>query len=167
MVSSKKKQRDIDENSVNRYISFDDPDNLPDWFVEDERIARGPVSRPDISDKDIDAQQSKLMKQSRINSKSLSKLAEVRARKKRKLNAKLSKINQSAQNIIDDEFAPTNIKIKKMRDLYRNALQRKERKYIVAKKKHGGKLPKNTKGAFKLVDRRMKKDMRVSKAKKK
>merc|ERR1711879_599000 len=41
MLSKKKKQKMID-NSYNRF-AFDDPDNLPRWFVEEERAHNQPV----------------------------------------------------------------------------------------------------------------------------
>ena len=41
MLSKKKKERMIDA-SYNRY-AFDDPDDLPKWFVEEEREHRTPV----------------------------------------------------------------------------------------------------------------------------
>lgn len=41
-----------------------------------------------------------------------------------------------------------------------NPLKKKEKSYVVMKKKHGGKKPKGTKGPYKLVDKRLKKDKR-------
>lgn len=158
MVTSRKRKRDILEGSVNRYMTFQDPEGLPKWFVDEEREAYRPCELSGVDREEIEDQQRALNKQGRVNSRSLGKLAEVKARRKRKLDAKLAKANTAAQSIIDNEFTPTNMKIKKMRDLYRNILKKKERKYIVSKKKHKGKAPKNVKGPFKLVDRRMKKD---------
>lgn len=41
-----------------------------------------------------------------------------------------------------------------------NPMKKKEASYVVMKKKHGGKKPKGTKGPYKLVDKRLKKDKR-------
>lgn len=41
-------------------------------------------------------------------------------------------------------------------------MKKKEATYIVMKKRHGGKKPKGTKGPYKLVDKRMKKDKRAT-----
>lgn len=42
-------------------------------------------------------------------------------------------------------------------------LKKKDTAYVVMKKRHGGKKPKGTKGPYKLVDKRLKKDKRAEK----
>lgn len=47
-------------------------------------------------------------------------------------------------------------------------MKKKEATYVVMKKRHGGKKPKGTKGPYKLVDKRLKKDkVAMKKAEKK
>merc|ERR1719223_506454 len=91
MVSSKKRKRDLIDDSANRYLNFDDDDDedLPDWFVEDQKMNNRPCLRTGISEREIDTQRINLGRAGRVNSRSLSKLAEVKARKKRKLATKL------------------------------------------------------------------------------
>ena len=42
-------------------------------------------------------------------------------------------------------------------------IKKKETSYVVMKKRHGGKKPKGTKGPYKLVDKRLKKDTKSEK----
>ncbi|MES1904550.1 MAG: pre-rRNA processing protein ftsj3 [Paramarteilia canceri] len=170
MVHSKKSKRDIEESSFNRHIYQDNPDDLPEWFVSDEQQSRASICSTLLADSDAEKlcqKYSKLrMKNQRISSKSLTKQAELKARRKRKVMNALQRTNVAAQNLIDDEFTPSSIKLKRMKEMYKKVLKKDDKKYIVTRRKHNGRMPKNVKGRFKLVDSRMKRDNWTLKAKK-
>jgi len=158
MLRSKKAKRDIEDASIGKYLNFDGTDELPKWFVDDEKKNYAPQEIDGVDNAEIDKIAKKRVKDSRINSRSLSKVAEYKARKRAKLMNKMKKTNVQAQAIMDEEFTPVQEKVKKMRDIYKKMTNSKEKKYIVTKKKHDGRKPRGSKAPYKMVDKRMKQD---------
>ena len=119
MLRSKKAKRDIEDASIGKYLNFDETDELPKWFVDDEKKNYAPQEINGVDNAEIDEIAKKRVKDSRINSRSLSKVAEYKARKRAKLMNKMKKTNVQAQAIMDEEFTPVQEKVKKMRDIYK------------------------------------------------
>jgi hypothetical protein len=89
---------------------------------------------------------------------------EAKARKKKKLNAKLKKAQNKADHIVEEEGVREDVKLKKIKNLYKKELEsmKPKKAYVVARKFRagagGGKVKS---GRFrKFVDFRMKKDTR-------
>jgi AdoMet-dependent rRNA methyltransferase SPB1 len=81
LVNSKKAKNQLIDDSYNRYSTFDDPNDLPNWFKEDEeKNFRKPlqVSKQALTDykKRFDD----------INSRPIKKVVEAQARKKKRVN---------------------------------------------------------------------------------
>lgn len=162
LVSSRKTRRDMVDAAWNRY-AFNDTD-LPEWFQKDEaNHMRKPVPVP----KELQAEYHKKMQE--INIRPIKKVMEARARKKRRALRRLDKAKKKAAQVIDQPDASSQEKIRQIKKLYRGAQdKKKEVKYVVAKRANAAKRasrPAGLKGRYKMVDKRMKKETRATKAK--
>ncbi|XP_054710443.1 pre-rRNA 2'-O-ribose RNA methyltransferase FTSJ3-like [Uloborus diversus] len=160
MVQSKKMKRDIIENSYNRYSSNDE--NLPSWFVSDEKKhyrKQLPVTA------ELVAEYKQRLKE--INARPIKKVVEAKARKKRKSERRLEKAKKRAEKVTDHPDMSEKEKAEELKTIYKKAIPKKDTNvtYVVAKKGGGRRVsrPAGVKGRFKVVDRRMKKDMKKMK----
>jgi AdoMet-dependent rRNA methyltransferase SPB1 len=154
---------EILDTAYNRYCVGADED-LPDWFVEDERQHRVPVLP--ITKEEV-AQYRTRMKE--INSRPIKKVAEAKARKKMKFLKKLQQTNQQAHSIANSEDLTEKQKAAQIAKLHaRNRKSKKEITYVVAKGANKGsrRRPRGIKGKYKMVDARLKKDTRALKKRK-
>ncbi|CAM6085316.1 unnamed protein product [Calypogeia fissa] len=149
----KKSRESILDDAYNRY-TFDD-DNLPRWFAEDEK-KHSQLMKPVTKD-DIEAMKAQFRA---INARPVRKVAEAKARKKRRAVKKLEQVRQKANAIADQDDLSSKAKGRQMERLYAKASaapKKVKREIVVAKK--GGVGAKGGKGRV-VVDRRMKKDLR-------
>ncbi|KAK3603803.1 hypothetical protein CHS0354_042804 [Potamilus streckersoni] len=163
MVSSRKRRREIIENGYHRYMFNDE--GLPSWFVQEERKHMRrvlPVTK--------EAVQEYREKLKAINARPIKKIAEAKARKKRKMMKKLEKARKKSEAITDTQDVSEREKWQQIKNIYKKAgllsSKKKEVTYVVAKKGTGKKVrrPRGVSGPFRVVDKRMKKDnMRVKK----
>ena len=164
MIQSKKKREDLVDSGYNRWTSNDD--NLPDWFVKDE--AKFCTKQIPISKEMVEMYRAKLKD---INSRPIKKIAEAKARKKKRALRKLEKVRKRAEVIADAPEVSSNEKAQQLRHIYKKAGladKKKEVQYVVAKKRSAGKRvprPAGVKGHYKVVDPRMKKDNRSKQTK--
>ncbi|KAL3860343.1 hypothetical protein ACJMK2_010479 [Sinanodonta woodiana] len=163
MVSSRKRRREIIENGYNRYM-FDD-EGLPSWFVQEERRHLRRVLT--VTKEAIQEYREKLKA---IDARPIKKIAEARARKKRKMMKKLERARKKSEAITDTQDVSEREKWQQIKNIYKKAgllsSKKKEVTYVVAKKGTGKKVrrPNGVAGPFRVVDKRMKKDnMRVKK----
>lgn len=158
MVTSQKMRRDLIDGAWNRYMFNDE--NLPDWFVEDEKKSMHkeiPVSSELVSNYRQNLTE--------FNTRSIKKVMEAKARKKRQNKKKMEKITKKAANIMENADHSGQEKVRMLKKLYKKAETKKQEvTYVVAKKTGiaGKKVarPAGVKGRFKIVDPRLKKDMR-------
>lgn len=161
IVQSKKMKRDVIDGSWNRYMYNDE--NLPDWFMEDEQRAMKrdiPVPSEFITDYRKNLQE--------FNTRSIKKVMEAKARKKRQGKKQMEKVKKKAETILENVDHSGQEKIKMLKKLYKKTEKKKEEITYVVSKKTGvaGKKvrrPAGVKGRFKVVDPRLKKDMRAEK----
>ena len=157
LVKSRKRKRDIMDEGWNRYM-FNDVD-LPGWFYEDEQkhFKAHRELDPAIVQKYKDRERE-------MNVKTIKKVVEAKARKKRKVEKRMEKARKKAAALLDNEDIGAREKAKEIKKMYKAAQndgKKKEVKYVVSKKSTAGKRIPKQKGPYRLVDRRMKTDTRA------
>lgn len=167
MVQSKKKREDLIESGYNRWTSNDE--NLPDWFMEDEN--KFCQKRLPITKEMVEVYRAKLKE---INIRPIKKVAEAKARKKKRALKSLEKARKRAESISDAVDISSQEKAQQIKQIYKKAgtvgkRKRENVEYVVAKRGVGRRVkrPAGVKGRFKVVDPRMKKDNRGNKGEKK
>lgn len=94
MIKSKKSKRDILDEGWNRYMHADE--NMPSWFRKDEeKHFRKPFPIPD----DVAKEHQQRMLE--INARPIKKVAEAKARKKKRVIKKLDRAKKKAEALID------------------------------------------------------------------
>lgn len=162
MIHSKKARRDIVDSGYNRY-TFND-ENLPKWFTQDEEKhsrKQMPVTAEMVAEYKAQLKA--------VNARPIKKVAEAKARKKQRAARRLEKARKRAEAITEKLDMTDAEKAQQVRAIYKKVLGDKGKNkvtYVVAKKASGRKVrrPPGVKGKFKVVDPRMKKDLRKKKA---
>jgi AdoMet-dependent rRNA methyltransferase SPB1 len=162
MATGEKKSHDLVDDGFNRY-AFRDVDGLPDWFLDDEGKHSKPL-RP-ITKEAAAAIQEKLRA---INARPIKKVMEAKGRKKFKAAQKIEKLRKKSALLADDENLSERDKAQAIARLMSRAAKKKPKqnvKVVVAKGGNRGisGRPKGVKGKYKIVDARMKKDVRAQK----
>ncbi|XP_051014853.1 pre-rRNA 2'-O-ribose RNA methyltransferase FTSJ3 [Acomys russatus] len=165
IASSKKAKRDLIDNSFNRYAFNEDEGDLPEWFVQEEKQHR--IRQLPIDKKEVEHYRKRWRE---INARPIKKVAEAKARKKRRMLRKLEQTKKKAEAVVNTVDISEREKVAQLRSLYKKAGLGKEKRqvtYVVAKKGVGRKVrrPAGVRGHFKVVDSRMKKDQRAQQRK--
>eukprot|EP01088_Endostelium_zonatum_P002738 TRINITY_DN1348_c0_g1_i1.p1 TRINITY_DN1348_c0_g1~~TRINITY_DN1348_c0_g1_i1.p1 ORF type:complete len:976 (-),score=373.50 TRINITY_DN1348_c0_g1_i1:78-3005(-) len=159
---SKERKREFEDDGYNKY-AFNDREFAPQWFVDDElkhQIPFIPVTKEDI----MEMREKEML----INARPIKKVAEAKARKKRRAVRRTEKIREKASSIAKEGDMSDIEKIRSIQKLYKNVGKgdKNVSVYIVRNKweskgSKAGKGVKAQKGKnIKLVDPRQKKDKR-------
>lgn len=157
MVGSDKVRKEIEDEGWNRY-SHADTHMAPKWFRDDEeKHCRRNIP---VSQELVKEYKQKLRE---IDSKPIKKVLQAKARQKRRAMRKMERLKKKVDAITTNEDLTQRERVSQIKQVYKNATksQKKEVQLVVARK--GVPLKKPTKGKYKTVDSRMKKDLRAKK----
>ncbi|KAF1918496.1 Spb1 C-terminal domain-containing protein [Ampelomyces quisqualis] len=162
MATGQKTKHDLLDDSFNRY-SLRDVDGLPDWFLDDEN-RHSKMQRP-VSAAGAAAIKEKLRA---LNARPIKKVREAQARKKFKAAQRLEKLKKKSALLADEEGLTEKEKAQSIARLMSRAAKKKPKQKVSVVVARGGNRgiknrPKGTKGKYKMVDARLKKDVRGEK----
>lgn len=150
MMLRKSKAKALVDASYNRY-AWNDPEDLPEWFVDDEtRHYRPQLPIPPAL---LQKMKEKMVA---LSTRPIAKVAEARARKSRKAKLKLVAAKKKALALAGSSEMSEAMKLKQISKALRSADGKKGGKEVVVAKKGR----KGVKGAV-TVDKRMKNDKRA------
>ncbi|KAF9692928.1 hypothetical protein EKO04_008972 [Ascochyta lentis] len=162
IATGKKTKHDLLDDSFNRY-SLRDVDGLPDWFLDDEN-RHSKLQRPTTA-----AAAAAIKEKMRaLNARPIKKVREAQARKKFKAAQRLEKLKKKSAMLADEEGMTEKEKAQSIARLMSRASKKKPKGKVSVVVARGGNngikgRPKGTKGKYKMVDARMKKDVRGEK----
>ncbi|KAK8869823.1 AdoMet-dependent rRNA methyltransferase SPB1 [Kwoniella newhampshirensis] len=145
-------------------LSGHNKDGLPSWFLDDETKYYKP--NIPITKEAVDALRDK---QRALDARPIKKVAEAKARKKFKTMQRMEKAKKKADGVMESEEMGDGEKARQVRRMLAKAAKGKEKakdkKVVVAKGIHKGVKgrPKGVKGKYKIVDARMRKEVRALK----
>ncbi|KAK2906592.1 hypothetical protein Q8A67_005577 [Cirrhinus molitorella] len=165
IATSKKRVRDLIDGSFHRFANSEDMTEIPAWFVDDEkknRLRPVPVTREMVEEYK--------QKWREINARPIKRVAEAKARKKRRMLKKMEQAKKKAEAVVNTVDISEREKMAQLKSIYKKAGVGKEKRdvtYVVAKKGVGRRVhrPAGVKGTFRVVDGRMKKDTRAAQRK--
>lgn len=145
------KRKALVDASYNRF-AWNDPSDLPDWFVDDESKNYRP--QLPIPKELMDKMKERYLQ---LSMKPIAKVAEARARKSRQVKSRLTAAKKKAEAVGNSEEMTEAGKLRAISKAMRgNDAKRPSKTYVVSKKNGS---TKGSKGV-KLVDRRMRQDKR-------
>lgn len=150
MMLRKSKAKALVDASYNRY-AWNDPEDLPDWFLDDENKHYRP--QLPIPPELLAKMKERFMS---LAVRPITKVAEARARKNKRAKAKLTAAKKKAEAVANSSDISEAMKLKAISKAMRGKdAARPSKTYVVAKKgaTQGGK-------GVKLVDKRLKNDKR-------
>jgi AdoMet-dependent rRNA methyltransferase SPB1 len=158
MITSKKRKRELLDAGWNRYMFNERDEDLPDWFVREERLHMRPQLEPDPATVEEYRKRRK-----DLDVKTIKKVVEAKARKKRRAAKRMDKARKKAEALMENPDVGSREKAREIQRMYKRAAaeKKKETTYVVARKHTAAKRakrPAGVKGMYKQVDPRMKKD---------
>ena len=168
LATGEKTQRDLLDDNFNKF-TFRDVDGLPEWFLDDED-RHSKQQRP-ITKAAANAIQEKLRA---LNARPIKKVREAKGRKKFKAAQRMEKLRKRSALLLEDEGISEKDKASAITRMMSRAAKKsgkpKEKvKLVVARGTNKGVAgrPRGVKGKYKIVDGRLKKDVRAEKRLKK
>jgi AdoMet-dependent rRNA methyltransferase SPB1 len=162
MASGEKTQYDLIDDGFNKY-TFKDRDGLPEWFLDDE----GKHDRPH---RPITAAGAAAIKEKlrALNARPIKKVREAKDRKKFKAAQRLEKLRKKSALLNDEEGMTEKEKAQSIVKLMSKATKKKPKQEVKVVVARGGNRgiagrPRGVKGKYKIVDARLKKDVRGEK----
>lgn len=162
LASGQKRKEEVIDDGFNRY-TFRDTDGLPDWFLDDE-------SKHSKPNKPITAAAAAAIKEKlrAMNARPVKKVREAKDRKKMRAARRLEKLRKKSAVLADEDAMTERDKAQSIAKLMNRATKKKPRQSIKLVVARGGNKgisgrPRGVKGKYKIVDARLKKDVRGAK----
>jgi len=162
VASGEKSTHDLIDDGFNK-LAFRDTDGLPEWFLDDE----GKHSKPH---RPITAAGAAAIKEKlrALNARPIKKVREAKDRKKFKAAQRLEKLRKKSALVADDEGISEKDKAQNIAKLMSKASKKKPKQQVKVVVARGGNRgisgrPRGVKGKYKIVDARLKKDVRAEK----
>lgn len=162
IASGQKSSYDLIDEGFNKY-AFKDRDGLPDWFLDDEH-------RHDKPHRPITAAGAAAIKEKlrALNARPIKKVREAKDRKKFKAAQRLEKLRKKSALLADEEGMTEKEKAQSIVKLMSKAAKKKPKPQVKVVVARGGNRgiagrPRGVKGKYKIVDARLKKDVRAEK----
>lgn len=162
MASGEKKSQDLVDDGYNKH-AFRELEGLPDWFLDDEDRHATP-NRPITK-----AAAAAIKEKTRaINARPIKKVMEAKGRKKMKAAQKLERLRKKSSLLAEDDALSERDKSQAISTMMGKATKKKSKpqpQLVVARGNNKGisGRPRGVKGKYKIVDPRMKKDLRAQK----
>lgn len=156
-----KNKNDLINDGIHKY-SFRDQDNLPEWFVDDEK-KHSKIVKPITKEAALAIKE----KQRQLNARPIKKVLEAQGRKKMRALRRLEKLKKKSDLINDDTDKSERDKAdeisKLMKKMTKKQKQRPKATLVVATGSNKGLSgrPKGVKGKYKMVDGTMKNEQRA------
>ncbi|KAI9816840.1 MAG: AdoMet-dependent rRNA methyltransferase spb1 [Pycnora praestabilis] len=162
IASGEKTKHDMMDESFNKY-ALQDKDGLPEWFLDDE----GKHSKPH---RPITAAAASAIKEKlrALNARPIKKVREAKDRKKFKAAQRLEKLKRKSALLADEEGTTEKDKAQTIVKMMKKAAKKKPKQDVKVVVARGGNKgvsgrPRGVKGKYKIVDARLKKDVRAEK----
>ena len=166
LMLRKSRAKKLVDASYNRY-AWNDPSDLPEWFADDE--AKHYKPQLPIPKSLMDSIKQRFQD---LTSKPIKKVAEARARKRKRSADKLKAAKKKAEALSNAPDMSEKEKLKAIGKAISSASKGAgsgkdyvpTKKLVIARKAFGGKAPPGSSGkSFKMVDKRLKNDLRAQK----
>ena len=162
IASGEKSTYDLVDEGFNKF-TFQDRDGLPEWFLDDENKHSKP-HRP-ITAAGAAAIKEKLRA---LNARPIKKVREAKDRKKFKAAQRLEKLRKKSGLVANEEGISEKDKAQNIAKLMSKAVKKKPKQQVKVVVARGGNRgisgrPRGVKGKYKIVDARLKKDVRAEK----
>jgi len=162
LVNRQVTKTDLVNQGFNRH-SFNDKAGLPEWFLEDEN--KHYRTNLPVTKEAVDALRAR---QRALDARPIKKVAEAKARKKHRAAMRLEKAQKKAEAINENTDLSEREKAENISKILARSGKKTEKKapqLVVARGPNRGikGRPKGTKGRYKMVDARMKKELRAQK----
>lgn len=162
IASGEKSSYDLVDEGFNKF-TFQDRDGLPEWFLDDE-------SRHSKLHRPITAAGAAAIKQKlrALNARPIKKVREAKDRKKFKAAQRLEKLRKKSALVADEDGISEKDKAQSIAKLMSKAVKKKPKQQVKLIVARGGNRgisgrPRGVKGKYKIVDARLKKDVRAEK----
>lgn len=158
-----KNKHDLINEGINKY-SFRDQDDLPDWFMHDEK-KHSKINKPITKEAAMAIKE----KQRELNARPIKKVLEAQGRKKMRALRRLEKLKKKSDTINDDGAKSERDKAEEIEKLMKKLTKKQQIKpkttLVVATGSNRGLSgrPKGVKGKYKMVDGVMKNEARALK----
>ena len=159
---SKKFREEIIAASYSRYAHDENEEIMPSWFLEDE--AKNNIPNYNLTQEEVD-EEKRILRE--WNTRPSKKVAEAKAKKKMRLAKAMNKIKNKAQ-VISNQDITEGSKMRQIQKLYnKEKAKHKESKTYVVNRNFNTAMGRKAGRNVKMVDSRLRADMRNQKIKKK